>query len=220
MFTMQIDVDKIAIFIGTISTGGLGTIIVGYLKYRTSREKREEQEAVREATLIKALNDQSTLNETLFTKMLSTLQGMDHTLALGFKNKVRDSHQEIMELKRLAHNKQQDDLYNGLKRIIRANGLTERDDRLKDIRDLLTTAIRDTDDTLYKFNLCGYIADTDQKIDFVCSSEAPEVLYRIITNETNKVNHQKLEDNIRKYARIVLNSVKGEFYDSDGKVKK
>lgn len=208
---------EIALALG--SGGGVGALIVGYLRLKVYRAAKKEKQSTREEILIDSFTVQNETNNQLFTQILITLQGMDHTLSLGFKNKVKDSHQEIMELKKLAHNKQQDDLYNGLKRIIRANDLPDKRARLEDIRDLLTTAIRDTDDTLYKFNLCGYIAPTDAKILHVCNSDAPEILYRIINNKTNQENHQKLEDNIRKYARIILNDVKANFYDADGKVK-
>lgn len=192
--------------------GGLVTVIVATLKYRTSLKKREE-------TILKAINEKATSPDPTQQEILTTLQEVDSTLKLVFRNKVNESRQEIMELKKLAWNKQQDFLYNGLKRIIRANGLTDKADRLRDIRDLICNAITETDDTLQKFNLNEYIAPTADKIIFVYDGPAPTVLYNIITNEAYKKDYQKLEDNIRKYAQQILNSVKAEFYDDSGKVK-
>lgn len=205
---MEADLVKILVS----GLGGLTTVAVAAIKYRTSLKKRE-------ATILKAISEKDGIPHQVQTEILKTLQEVDNTLKIVFRCKVNESRQEIMELKKLAWNRQQDELYNGLKRIIRANGLPDKADRLRDIKDLIRTVITDADETLQKFNLNNYMAPTAKKIKFVCGGEAPGVLYNIITNEAYKKDYQKLEDNIRKYGQHILNSVKAEFYRDSGRVK-
>ena len=188
--------------------GTLGAIVLAWIKYKTKKLSKEGG----------AQPSAPDLSQVILSEVLTTLQGMEHILQMGFKLKVNESHQEIMQLKKLAWCKQQDDLYHGLKRIIRANGLVDKKARISDIRDLLETVIRTTDEILNGFNLKGYLAPTADKILFVCGGPAPEVLYKIITDEKNK-DYQKLEDSIRGYGRKILNSIRSEFYDGNGRVK-
>lgn len=208
---MELSTELILGLVGLGGTGGLGGVIMGIIKYKTSLKNRER-------TIIKAISEKDSLNYKLLNEVVINLQEMRNTLHMGFRHKVRDSHQEIMTIKDLAWSKQQDDLYNGLKVIIKNNGLNDKPARVSDIRDLLETVIRATDSILNSFNLKGYVAPTEAKIKYVNSGPAPEVLYKIITDEKNRDCH-KLEDSVRLYGQKILNSIKMEFYDSDNKVK-
>lgn len=194
--------------IGLAGSGGIGGVVIAIIKYRMYLRKKAAA----------AAPQKDNLNTLLLSEVVTSLQEMRNILHMGFKQRVNESHQEIMILKSLAWTKQQDELYNGMKIIISNNGLSDKPARLSDIRDLIETVIRATDNTLNSFNINGYLAPTSEKIKFVNSGPAPEVLYKIIMDEKNK-NCHKLEDSIRLYGQKILNSIKSEFYDSDSKVK-
>lgn len=195
---MKIELTQIIVSFFTL----LGIVGTAFFKWLQAKKKSADLHN----NIIELLNSTIETNEKILT-----------VLELKFRNSVNENSHEIMEIKKLAWEKQQTMLVNEVKSIIRANGLHNRDVTIIKIKSSLTQVIEIIDIELNNFNISKFMAPTKEKIEFVLNSNFANVLYKIILE--NKNDFEKLELNIRSVGKQILQAVKNEFYNSNGRVK-
>lgn len=211
---------------------GLTGVVIGILKWRTQAEKTKQKDnemfnSLKELTetfkvIAVSLKENSAAIRTVSENQVQiaiTMQNIQDNLELVMRNEIHVNRDEILKIKEIAWYKQRHDFYHKMEDIIDANGLSNEPVIIAKIKSAIDESIRETDSWIDSFNVKGYLVESQAKIDFICSSEAPKVLYDIITNPRNRDDNKKLRSNISSYCMQMLSAVKKEFYENNGKVR-
>jgi hypothetical protein len=215
--------DLLAVFGGGT---GVAAIIVSVIKLRTQRLKLHEKENIMLDT-VQAIADTLQRNTNVLTAVSDAMVNISATMTILQDqlemlrgSEINRNREEIMKIKEVGWYKQRHEFYHKMEDIISANGLSNKPIIIQKIAGAIDESIRETDAWLVGFGIRGYLADTQDKIDFVCSSGASSVLYDIITNSRNLDDNRKMRANLSSYYTQVLGMVKKEFYDAYGRVKR
>jgi hypothetical protein len=220
------------VVIGVIGVLGTGGGISTYFKYRTQKLKNKEKDdemvgAIKEIrdslkstkeSLETLSHTQQSISEVL-VGVSAVMTSMQDQIDMMMRKEIHNSRAEIARVKDMAWWKQRHDFYHKMVTIIEGNNLINDLVTIEKVKGAIDESIRETDDWLGAFDVKGYLADTQRKIDFVCESEAPRVIYEIITKESNLADSEKMRINLDTYAKQVQTVVRKEFYCSQGRVK-
>lgn len=190
----------------TAALGGSGAI-AWLLKFLSTKKSAKLNDLI---VSNGSLKESIELNTQISNKILSILE-------LKFRSSIAESSHEILEIKQLAWYAQETEFYFAVRKIIIAGEIHKKEVIIIKIKIAITECIQHTDSKLEGFNISGYLASTQKKIEFVCNGPFPETIYKIIVDNRNDCVN--LEANIRSISKQMLQSVKSKFYDDKNRTK-